>query len=158
MLDWEGLFKRYVWDDRTTPYRIPVAKLTRQQADSEILIYCLIAGVLFAVVGFGAMSDQTPHGRSPLIALYGFTVVCAAVLFHYTKAVPAAYYLGATPAAGLLYLLIYGLGSKRELIDTAVVGAILLLLLWYSLRLVGIARAYPGLPEGEQPPRRRLFK
>lgn len=159
MLDWEGLFKRYVWDDRTTPYFTPVAKLTRRQADSELLAYSLFMGVLFTVVALSSMSELSPNGRSPLVALYGFTVVCACLLLNYTKAVPAALYLGAAPLAGLAYLVLGGSGAEREPIDTAFVAGILLLLFWYSVRLVNLARSYPYLPEGEDaPPRRRLFK
>ncbi len=159
MLDWEGLFKRYVWDDQTTPYLIPVAKLNRRQADSELLFYSLFVGILFAVVALSALSDAAPHGRSPFMTLYGFSVVCAALLLHFTKSVAAAMYLAATPLAGLVYLLFFGLGADRELGDTVIVAVILLLLLWYSLRLINLARSYPELPEGDAPPpRRRLFK
>lgn len=161
VLDWEGLFKRYVWDDRTTPYLVPVAKLNRRQADSEVLAYCLFMGVLFTVVALGAMSELSPTGRSPFTTLYGFTVVCACLLLNYTKAVPAAVYLGTAPLAGLVYLAatLAGSGTPREPIDTSMVAVVLLLLLWYSVRLVNLARGYPQMPEGDAlPPRRRLFK
>lgn len=159
MLDWEGLFKRYVWDDRTTPYLVPVTRLNRRQADSEILAYSLFMGVLFSVVALSSMSEMAPNGRSPLTVLYGFTVVCACLLLNYTKAVPAALYLGMAPLAGLAFLALVGMGSGRQPIDTAFVAAILLLLLWYSVRLVNVVRGYPDMPEGDAPPpRRRLFK
>jgi hypothetical protein len=159
VLDWEGLFKRYVWDDRTTPYLVPVTRLNRRQADSEILAYSLFMGVLFSVVALSAMSELAPNGRSPITAFYGFTVVCACLLLNYTKAVPAALYLGIAPLAALVFLALAGMGSGREPIDTAFVAAILLLLLWYSVRLVNVVRSYPDLPEGDSvPPRRRLFK
>jgi hypothetical protein len=31
-MDWESLFKRYVWSDVRTPYLVPVARLSRVQA------------------------------------------------------------------------------------------------------------------------------
>lgn len=159
MLDWEGLFKRYVWDDRKTPYLVPVSKLNRRQADNEILAYSLFVGILFAVVALSGLTGSASHGRSPFMMLYGFSVVCAAVLLHYTKSVLAAFYLAATPVAGLAYLLVFGLASNRALVDTVIVAAIALLLLWYSWRLVNLTRAYPALPDAEpDPPRRRLFK
>lgn len=158
-MDWESLFKRYVWDDRTTPYLITVAKLNRQQANNEILAYTLFLGILFGVVAITSVSEASPHGRSPLMALYGFSVVCAAILFQYTKALPAALYLAATPLAGLLYLFVFGLDGEREPIDTAIVAGVVLLLLLYSLRVINLARAYPMLPEStDESPRRRLFK
>ena len=80
MLDWEGLFKRYVWDARTTPYLVPLSKLNRRQADNEILVYSLFVGVLFGIVAITALSDETLHGRSPGIGLYGFSVAVAFTL------------------------------------------------------------------------------
>ena len=160
MLDWENLFKRYVWDDRTTPYLVPLSRLNRYQADNEILAYCLFLGILFGVIALTAMSGATPHGRSPLMALYGITVVLAAIVFGIAKNYLAALYLSATPLAGLVYLLIYGFSSDRHLVDTLLVALIALLLLWYSMRVIALARVYPNLrkPENEEQPRRRLFK
>jgi hypothetical protein len=160
MLDWEHLFKRYIWDDRTTPYLVPVRKLNRQQADYEILAYSIFLGMLFGVVSVTALTDIGPQGRSPNMALYAFTVACAAAAFGSTKSYPAALYLSASPLAGICYLLFFGLGSERHLFDTLLVGSLLLLLLSYSRRIVTLARIYPTIPEAEdsEPPRRRLFK
>ena len=160
MLDWENLFKRYVWDDRTPPYFVPLSRLNRLQADNEILAYCLFLGVLFGVVALTSLSDATPHGRSPFITLYAITVVLAAITFGFAKTYYAAVYLSATPVAGLIYLLIYGFQSDRHRIDTLLVIFLVLLMLWYSLRVIRLARAYHSLPipKGETQPRRRLFK
>ena len=159
-MDWESLFKRYVWDDNKTPYLVPVSKLNRRQANSEIMIFSLFLGVLFGVVAVASLSAKAPHGYSPNMALYGFTVVCAAVCFGVAKSYVAALYLSATPLAGLAYVLLYGFGSERELLDTVIVATVLVLLLRYSRRIVSVARAYPGLPEGpdDDTPRRGLFK
>ena len=159
-MDWESLFKRYVWDDNKTPYLVPVAKLNRRQADSEITVYSLFLGVLFGVVAVASLTADAPHGYAPGMALYGFSVVCAAVCFGVAKSYLAALYLSATPVAGLAYVLLYGLGSERELLDTVVVAIVLVLLLRYSRRIVAVARAYPELPEApdDDTPRRRLFK
>ncbi len=35
-LDWEKLFKRYVWDDERTPYLTRVRNLSRVQAHYEL--------------------------------------------------------------------------------------------------------------------------
>ena len=87
MLDWENLFKRYVWDDRTTPYLIPVNRLKRQQADYEILAYCVFIGILFGVVSITALTDVGPQGRSPNMSLYALSVTFASVIFGYSKPV-----------------------------------------------------------------------
>ena len=82
MLDWESLFKRYVWDTNTTPYFTPVAKLNRYQADHEIFAFCMFAGIIFAVVALAALTDVSMIGRSPIAGLYAFTVVSAAIIFN----------------------------------------------------------------------------
>ena len=101
MLDWENLFKRYVWDDRTTPYLIPVHRLKRQQADYEILAYSVFIGVLFGVVSITALTDVGPQGRSPNMSLYALSVTFASVIFGYSKHYHAALYLSAAPLARL---------------------------------------------------------
>lgn len=155
-MEWEKLFRKYIWDDETTPYLIPLAKLNRRQANSEILIYCLFLGVFFAIVILASLRGG-PDGRSLGAAFYGFSVVCAAALFGMLKNYHAALYLSATPLAALAYLFLYGFGAERARVDTIVVAGVLLLLLRYSLRIVALARAYPDLPEptSEPTPRRR---
>ena len=160
MLDWENLFKRYVWDDRTTPYLIPVHRLKRQQADYEILAYSVFIGILFGVVSITALTDVGPQGRSPNISLYALSVTFASVIFAYAKHYNAALYLSFAPLAGLAYLVFYGLRSDHSLFDTLLVALVLVLLLWYSRRIVRIARHYSTLREGDDQdtPKRRLFK
>lgn len=144
-LDWEGLFRKYVWNIDTTPYFTAVCNLNRRQANSEIRFYCWFLIILFGVVTLTSFKGGL-EGGSVGVAYYGFTVVCAAALFGIAKIYPAALYLSATPLAGLAYLWLYGAGSERPLADTVIVSLILLGLLRYSLRVVAIARAYPGLP------------
>ena len=144
-MDWEKLFLKYVWDDQTTPYLVAVDKLNRRQGNSEILIYSLFLGVFFGAAALISLRGGS-GGQSFGVAYYGFSVVCASVLFVILKSYPAALYLSATPAVALVYLYFYGLGSERETYDTVIVTVILLLLLRYSLRIVALARAYPNLP------------
>lgn len=159
MLDWESLFKRYVWDSRTTPYFVPVPKLTRRQSDYEVQAYCLFTGVLFAVLALASLGEIGPLGRSPLAAAYSFTLVCAAVLLHYTKGPVFAIWLGVAPLALLFAVIFLVPDDKRERMDSALVGLVLMALAWYSWRLYRIARHYPNMREGDAPsPRRRLFK
>lgn len=147
-MNWEKMFLRYVWNDQTTPYLVPLDKLNRRQGNSEILIYSLFIGVFFAVVSLIALSGG-PEGRSVGVSTYGFTVVCAAALFIILKSYSAALYLSATPLVALAYVFLYGLGSERALFDTVIVTVILLLLLRYSFRIVALARLYPSLPDPE---------
>ena len=80
------------------------------------------------------------------VGFYGFTVVCAAVIFGFLKNYYAALYLSATPLLSLAYLFLYGFGAERENVDTLIVTVVLLLMLRYSLRIVAIAKAYPSFP------------
>jgi hypothetical protein len=144
-MDWEKLFLKYIWNDQTTPYLVPLDKLNQRQGNSEILIYSLFLGVFFGIVAIISLRGG-PDGRSLGAAYYGFSVVCAAVLFTIMKSYAAALYMSATPAVALVYIYFYGLGSQREVFDTLIVTVILLLLLRYSFRIVALARLYPDLP------------
>jgi hypothetical protein len=144
-MDWEKLFLKYIWNDQTTPYLVPLDKLNQRQGNSEILIYSLFLGVFFGIAAIVSLRGG-PDGRSLGAAYYGFSVVCAAVLFTIMKSYAAALYMSATPAVALVYIYFYGLGSQREVFDTLIVTVILLLLLRYSFRIVALARLYPDLP------------
>jgi len=144
-MDWEKLFLRYIWNEQTTPYFVPVNKLNQRQGNSEILIYCIFLGVFFAAASLFSMQGG-PDGASLGVVYYGFSVVCAAVIFAIMKSYLAALYLSATPLAALGYLYFYGLSTERTIFDTLLVTVILLLLLRYSFRIVAIARTYADLP------------
>ncbi len=153
-MEWDKYFRRYIWNERTTPYFTAVDKLNRKQADSEILFYCLFHGVLFGVISISALGGG-PDGRSPGLAYYSFSIVIASVLFGMLKNYSAALYMSATPVAGLLYLYFFRTNSPEIAIDTFVVTGVLLLLARYSFRIVGIAReydSYPPAPPPEGPP------
>ncbi|NQV99875.1 MAG: hypothetical protein HQ483_09285 [Rhodospirillales bacterium] len=152
-MDWESLFKKYIWNEQTTPYLTAVPDLNRRQGNSEIFIYSLFLGVFFALFSILSLGSDLIE-RSVGIGIYSFSVVCAAFIFGILKSYPAALYLSATPLAGIAYLFIYGFNSDREAVDTAIIAIILLLLLRYSLRIVAVARAYPTLPKVEGPFRR----
>lgn len=144
-MDWESLFKKYIWNEQTTPYFTAVPELNQRQGKSEIMSYSLILGVLFAVISLfsiGKGAEQYGSG----VGFYGFTVVCAAVIFGIMKNYYAALYLSATPLISLAYLFLYGFGAERENVDTLIVTVLLLVLLRYSLRIVAVAKAYPTFP------------
>jgi hypothetical protein len=149
-MDWEGLFKKYIWNEQTTPYFTKVSELNQRQGKSEIILYSLLLGVFFGIVSlFSIGSSIEQHG--PSAGLYGFSVVCAAVIFGIMKNYYAALYLSASPLASLAYLFFHGLSSDREKIDTLIVTILLLLLLRYSIRIVAIAKSYPSLPIPKDP-------
>lgn len=147
-MDWDSLFMKYVWNKQTTPYFTSVDKLNLRQANSEILVYSL-----FLAVFFGMVSVLTTLGvtgtKSFGVSFYGFTVVCAAVLFIIMKSYYAALFLSATPIISIAYIFFYGMGADRARVDTLIVTGILILLAIYSYRIVSIARNYHSYPDIE---------
>ena len=109
-LDWEGMFRKYIWNANTTPYFTPVSDLNQHQANSEIRFYCWFLIILFGVVTLTSMKGGS---ENDLVGApyYGFSVVCAAILFGIVKTYPAALYLSATPLVSLEYLWLYGIGT-----------------------------------------------
>lgn len=155
MLDWEGLFRRYVWNDEKTPFFTAVPDLTRRQADYEIHLHCVFLGVLFSVItiifAVGIDSDLGVRGRSLGAAFYGFSVICAAILLAFFKPVSIALYCAGAPMVAIASVFFKGLASNLAHIDHIVIFSILSLLLLHSFRVVAIVRRYPQMP---QPPER----
>jgi hypothetical protein len=147
MRNLEKYFKKYVWDDERTPYLVPVARMTRRQADYELFAYAVFVGVLFGMVTGAALLSQDPQIRSEAVAAYGVTILCATLIFGFTKAVQAAWYCAVAPLVALVYFFLYGFHPNLSTIDHAVLIIFGLVWLRYSLRVVAIARAYPDLPE-----------
>jgi hypothetical protein len=146
-MNWESFIKRYIWDDDRTPYLVRVDRITRRQADYEIYVDTVFLGVLFAAVTVVALAGGLPQGRSEAVALYGFSVVCATILFGATKHLWPALYCSAVPLAALFQVLTRGLPPHLGTIDHVVLIVVALLVLRYSMRVVSLAKAYPGLPE-----------
>jgi len=144
-LDWEKLFKRYVWHDERTPYFTRVAHLTRRQAHYELFGYSLFMGVLFGVLSLVALSDKLPHGNAAVVPLYAFTVCCAAVVLGVMRHPGAALWCAGAPLAALAYFGYYGFHPRLEFIDKAFLVALMIAWLLYSGRVVAVARAWSGL-------------
>jgi hypothetical protein len=148
----DKFFRKYVWDDERTPYLVPVQRLTRRQAEYEILYYSVLAGVLFGLISLAALSNRLPHGNAPLVSLYAFTQVCAALLLGATRSAWAAVYSAGAPIAALHYFVVYGFHPHLGTADKALLIAAVVLWLWYCGRLVGVTRAYPRLADPSPTP------
>jgi hypothetical protein len=146
-MDWEKHFKKYVWNDDKTPYFTPVAKLNRSQASNEITIYALFIGTLFCVVAVLANTGALPHGRSFAVALYAFTMVCAAIVFGFSKHYLAAWYCGLAPVAALVYFYLFGFHPNSGTIDHVLILVLVGLWLRYSWRVIGIGKHFEDMPE-----------
>ena len=144
-LDWEKLFKRYVWHDERTPYLTPVASLTRLQAQYELFGYSLLMGVLFGALAVASLSRALPHGDVAGVSLYAFTVCCAAVLLGTTRHPWAAMWCAGAPLAVLAYFAYWGFHPNLEFGDKVLLVAGSLAWLLYSPRVVAGAHAWQRL-------------
>ena len=146
-MDWESFLKKYVWDKDKTPYFTAVPKLTKYQADHELFAYTFFITLLFSMIAIFSLTDNAFHGKSSGMALYAFSVACSALLFGVTKHVLAACYFALAPLATLGYFFFWGFPSNFATIDQLFLIAVTLCLLYYSTRVVAIAKAYPNLPD-----------
>jgi hypothetical protein len=141
-LDWEKLFRRYLWHDERTPYLTRVANLTRIQAQYEIFGYALFMGVLSAVLSIVTLSSSLPHGGAAIVPVYAFSVCCAAAILGFTRHPWAALWCALAPLAALAYFGIWGFHSNLESGDKALLVAFALAGLLYSARVVRVAQAW----------------
>ena len=153
-MDWEKQFKKYVWDDDKTPYLTPVCALNRRQASNEIYIYALFLGTFFCATAVLANTGALPHGRNFGVALYAFSVLCAAVVLGFTKHRMAAWYCALSPIAVLLYFYVFGFHPKLSGIDHVIILVFVAAWLRYSWRIVTIGKHFEDMPEpdGNRPP------
>jgi hypothetical protein len=143
-LDWEKLFKRYVWHDERTPYLTRVAALTRVQAQYELFGYALFMGVLAGILAVVTLSPALPHGGAAIVPTYAFTVCCAAVILGFTRHPWAAAWCALAPLAALLYFGIWGFHPGLDTGDKVLLVVVALGGLLYSRRLVAVASAWHG--------------
>ncbi len=146
-MSWDKFVKRYVWDDIKTPYFVRVAKMTKVQAGYEIFSYSLFLAILFGVISIASLSDQAPQGRSEVVSIYAFCVVCGAIVLAMTKSSAAALVCASAPLATLLYFFLEGFPPGLGAIDKYVLVAVALGLLVYSTRVVAVTKAYPNMPD-----------
>jgi hypothetical protein len=145
-LNWDKLFKRYVWHDERTPYLTRVADLTRRQAHYELFGYSLLMAVLFGALSVVSLSSVLPHGDAAGVSIYAFTVCCAAILLGATRHPWAAIWCAGAPLAVLAYFGYWGFHPGLELGDKALLVTGVIAWLLYARRVVAVARAWPGLP------------
>ena len=151
-MEWDKFLKRYVWDDDTTPYLVPVQKLTRRQARSELKAYATFLICLFSIVALVTLSSKLPGGRAPGMSLYAFSMVCASVLLLSTRHAYAAIYSATGPIASLIFFYHSAADSRLSAIDYVVIVTFAALWLRYCLRIYRLCLHYEAMEEGEDPP------
>lgn len=149
--EWEKQFKRYIIDDEKTPYFTAVARLNRRQARYELFAYCLLTGVLYAMVGLASLSSGLPHGDAVGVPLYAFSLLAGSVALGLTRHPYAAAFCATGPVAALLYLWQFGFHPETAAGDKVLIVVLLLLWLRYNFRVVAIARAFRDMPERGAP-------
>ena len=157
-LDWEKMFRRYVFDEARTPHFVPVAKLTRTQAHYEVLLYALLVTPVCALLGVVALSGKFPHGNVPIVAFYALAAAWATVVFAWNKNQIAGAFSATMPVALLVYFATFGFPPKMTGTDQLLVTTLVVAWAAYNWRIIRIAAAFPGMddpPDGPKPRKRR---
>jgi hypothetical protein len=149
----EKFLKRYVWDDEKTPYFTASSKLNRKQAHFECLAYSVFVGMLFSAIALITLTGAGAHDKALGPALFSFTMICAAVIFGFTKSYLFALWLSTAPIATVAYFLVYGFRPSWAAIDQIVIMGFVGCWIAYSVRIVAIGRRYDDMPE--PPPKRQ---
>lgn len=151
-VQWDRFLKRYVWDDETTPYFVPVERLSRRQARYELTAFAIFLGFMFAILAVITLSSSAPGGRSAGMSLYSFTLVCAAVLLGITRHYYAGLYCSSAAPAVLIWIYVFAHHPGLQTLDHIVIIGFGLLWMRYGLRVIAITRTYDDMSEGEEPP------
>lgn len=144
-LDWEKMFKRYVFDEARTPQFIRVSKLSRTQAHYEVLFYALLVVPVAVLLGVISLSGKLMHGDQPMIALYALAAAWATIVFAWNKSQIAGTFSATLPLGLLIYLMIFGFPAKMTRGDSVLVTAIIVGWALYNWRIVMIAASYPDM-------------
>lgn len=147
-MGWFDHIKSYVWDDRTTPYLVAVPKLSRPQADKELFSYSTFVVFVYGSGVVAALLQARLHENAlyHLAALYCVSVVAAAFHLGLTKDPRGARYLVAAPVVAMAAYTTGAVNQNLQTVEILGLGAICLLWLRYTFRVVAIARAYRSMP------------
>ena len=147
-MDLFGLFRRYVWNEEKTPYLTKVGRLTRAQARNELFAFSVLIAAFFFVVGLAALLGASIVAGSLGVAVYSFAICSAAIVLAAVRHPAAALACATAPPVVLAFLVVEGFPPHLHLMDKLLIGAVLLALSVYAIRVVRIACAYPALGDG----------
>lgn len=144
---WEKYVRKYVWDDRSTPFLIPVEKLSQAQARKELFLFAIFLATPFALLSAaaGTLAVQGGDIGYALIALYAVSIVTAAGYTNHARKRSIAIYCGTAPLALLLYFIVNGFPPRLHLLDHAIMITVILCWLRYTFRIIAITGAYSRL-------------
>ena len=138
-LDWENLFKRYVYDETRTPYFVATARMDQTQARNEIFFFSFLQTVLFGVLALASLSTVLPHGGSPAVTVICLMLCGASVLLGVTKHPSAALAAACAPFAAVAYGAVYGFHPALGSGDKYLIFGLAVLWALYVVRVVKIA-------------------
>lgn len=147
-MDWEKYVKKYVWDEKKTPFFLAVDKLSQAQARNELFLYAFFLATLFLVVTLGSALDlgTGKRGFPGWVAAYAFSVTCGAIALGQFRNFYAALYCISAPLLGMVYALSDSLHPNFAAVDKYFLLILCLLWLRYAMRVLGIVKAFPRLP------------
>ena len=148
-MDFQNFVRKYVWNDEKTPYLTKVGRLTQRQARNELFVFSVLMATFFFTTGMAALLGVALVAGSLGVALYSFTVCCSALALAATRHPVAAMVCATAPPVVLLFLLFAGFPPQLQTPDKVLIAGCLFALWFYTGRIMRIARAYPGLPEGQ---------
>jgi hypothetical protein len=140
--DWPSFLRRYVWDETKTPYFTATHKLTREQADSELLIWSGFVAVFGCVLAMALLSGKLPGGPAPVAGAWATVVVCAAIIMGVTKLPAAAAICTSGPALLAIKTVGAGVRQGQSQAETIVMCVLFLLFFAYALRAMRICQRY----------------
>jgi hypothetical protein len=151
MVIWEKYVKKYVWDERSTPFLVPVKKLNQAQARKELFLFAIFLATPFALLSAaaGTLALQNSDFVYAIITFYAVSIVTAAGYTNHAKKRNVAIYCGTAPLALLGYFILNGFPPKLHLVDHAIMITMILCWLRYTFRVIAITGAYSQL-RGDQ--------
>lgn len=149
-MNWYAFIKKYVWDDEKTPYLVPAERLSRTQARNELFTFSVLLAVFCMVIAIAALLGRAFQGQSTGVAVFSFTVFCAASVLATTRHHIAALYCSAAPPVAIVYFFLYGFPPNLHMIDELLMLAAFVVMLRYTFRVVAIAKAYPYMPADDR--------
>lgn len=122
---WEKYVKKYVWDEDSTPYLIPVKRLKKYQADKEIFLFCAFM-VMPAALLVAAFVSALAAGQFNNLALgtYGVAILLCAYFLKQRKSVSAAIFAFSAPVLLLLHFAINGFSIPNLNINKVELSAV----------------------------------
>jgi len=145
----QDFVKKYVWDEEKTPYFRSVKRLTKSQADNEMMIYAAFLGGIFVIMELISASTWSKSGDLlfGVIAFYSALIVAAAVVLWRRKDVRAGWITLTAPIATAANFLFDGMHGELGQADKFLLIAICLLWLRYAVRVISICLKYDNLPQ-----------